>query len=55
MVGLKTLINAQSNITVLKIVYSLFSFVVLAADNTPSCWFAFLFCGKYFSWKVVCC
>jgi hypothetical protein len=35
-VGLKTLIHAQSSITVLTIVYSHSSFVMLAAEHTPS-------------------
>jgi len=51
MVGFETHINAQSNITVFTVVYSLSSFVMLAADITLSCWFTLLFCGRY-SWKV---
>jgi hypothetical protein len=44
-VGLETPIDAQSNITVLTVAYSLSYFVVLAADNTPSCWFTLLSVG----------
>lgn len=51
MFSLETLIDAQSTITVLTVVYSL-SFTVLAADNTLSCWFTFSFCGRYYSWKL---
>ena len=53
MVGLKTPIDAQSNTTVLTIVHSLYSLVMLAADNTPSRWFTFLLCGRYSSWKMM--
>jgi hypothetical protein len=51
MVGFETPIHAQSNITDFTVVYSLSAFVMLAADITLSCWFTFLFCGRY-SWKV---
>jgi len=54
MVGFETPIHAQSNITDFTVVYSLAAFVMLAADITLSCWFAFLFYGRY-SWKVVFC
>lgn len=53
--GLETLINVQSNIAVLTIVYSLSSFVMLTVENTPSCWFTFLFCGRYSFWEVGFC
>jgi hypothetical protein len=52
MVGLKTPIDAQSNITILTVVHSLSSLVMLAADNTPSRWLTFLLCGRYSSWKM---
>jgi hypothetical protein len=51
MVGFETPIDAQSNITVFTVVYSLSFFVMLAADITLSCWFTFLFYGRY-SWKM---
>jgi hypothetical protein len=45
MVVLETPFDVQSNITGLTVVYSLSSFVMLAADSILSCWFTFLFCG----------
>jgi len=56
MEGLKTGVDAWSKFKVLTLVYNFsFLFLMLDAAHTPSCWFTFLFCGRYSSWKVVFC
>jgi len=52
MVGVETPIDAQRNVTVLTIAYSLFSFVMLSADNTLLFLVDISFCLMYSSWKV---
>jgi hypothetical protein len=53
MEGLKTGVDAWSKFKVLTLVYNFFfMFLMLDAAHTP-CWFTFLFCGRYSSWKEV--
>ena len=54
MEALKTGVDAWNKFTILILVYNFSFFFMLDAAYTP-CWFTFLFCGKYSSWKVVFC
>lgn len=52
MVSLETTNDTWKNSMYLTVIYSLFSFVMFAADHIWPYLFTFLFCGRYYSCKM---